>query len=91
MIDNNVDKDQEIMRLKAQVVALEQLLEVHEQTTLEQSDRLEQTLQALTKRAAELEDATNFLDSVIENLPTMLFVKEAEELRFVHWNKAGEE
>ncbi len=57
MIDNNVDKDQEIARLKSQVVALEQLLEVYEQTTLEQSDRLEQALRALTKRATELETA----------------------------------
>jgi PAS domain S-box-containing protein len=33
----------------------------------------------------------NFLDSVIENLPNMLFVKEAQSLRFVKFNKAGEE
>ncbi|MGH2522813.1 MAG: GAF domain-containing protein, partial [Anaerolineales bacterium] len=43
------------------------------------------------RRAAQLEEATRFLDSVIENLPVMLFVKDAEELRFVRWNKAGEE
>lgn len=32
-----------------------------------------------------------FLDSIVENLPTMLFVKEASALRFVRWNKAAEE
>lgn len=32
-----------------------------------------------------------FLDSIIENIPNMLFVKDAEELRFVRFNKAGEE
>ena len=47
--------------------------------------------EALAQRATELEEATGFLDSVIENLPTMLFVKDADELRFVRWNKAGEE
>ncbi len=31
-----------------------------------------------------------FLRSVLDNLPHMVFVKEAKELRFVRWNKAGE-
>ena len=35
--------------------------------------------------------AQAFLDSAIENLPTMLFVKDAQELRFVRFNKAAEE
>lgn len=45
------------------------------------------------RRAAEarLRDANRFLDSVIENIPDMVFVKDAEELRFVRFNKAGEE
>jgi PAS domain S-box-containing protein len=47
---------------------------------------LEQTQQ----RSSELEEAQSFLDSVIENLPTMLFVKDAEDLSFVRWNKAAE-
>jgi diguanylate cyclase (GGDEF)-like protein/PAS domain S-box-containing protein len=33
----------------------------------------------------------NFLDSVVENLPNMLFVKEAKHLRFVRFNRAAEE
>lgn len=32
-----------------------------------------------------------FLDAALENLPTMLFVKEADTLRFITWNKASEE
>lgn len=32
-----------------------------------------------------------FLDSIIENLPNMIFIKDAKELRFVLFNKAGEE
>ncbi len=31
-----------------------------------------------------------FLDSIIENLPNMVFVKDAQDLRFVRFNKAGE-
>jgi PAS domain S-box-containing protein len=39
----------------------------------------------------ELRDSERFLDSVLENLPNMVFVKDAEELRFVRFNRAGEE
>ena len=39
----------------------------------------------------ELKRATGFLDAIIENLPNMLFVKEAKELRFERFNRAGEE
>lgn len=39
----------------------------------------------------EVERSSAFLDSVVENLPLMAFVKDAETLRFVRFNKAGEE
>jgi PAS domain S-box-containing protein len=39
----------------------------------------------------ELADAQGFLDSVIENIPHMVFVKSSDDLRFVRVNKAGEE
>ena len=31
-----------------------------------------------------------FFDSIVENIPDMIFVKDAKELKFVHFNKAGE-
>ena len=42
-------------------------------------------------RAAELSAANLFLDSMIENIPNMIFVKDANELRFVRFNRAGED
>jgi two-component system, cell cycle sensor histidine kinase and response regulator CckA len=46
-------------------------------------------------RRAEAEEALRtanlFLDSIIENVPTMIFVKDARDLRFERFNKAGEE
>lgn len=36
-------------------------------------------------------EANTFLDSVIENIPNMVFVKDATDLRFVRFNRAGEE
>lgn len=38
-----------------------------------------------------LKEAHGFLDSIVDNVPIMLFVKEAEELRFVKFNRASEE
>jgi len=35
--------------------------------------------------------SNRFLDSVIENLPIMVFVKDAERLSFVRWNKHAED
>ena len=44
-------------------------------------------------RAAEAQaaEANRFVDAILENIPNMVFVKEANELRFVRFNKAGEE
>ncbi len=39
----------------------------------------------------EMKKTENFLNSIVENIPDMIFVKDAKELRFVSFNKAGEE
>ena len=39
---------------------------------------------------ARLRDAHAFLDSIFETIPNMVFVKDAEQLRFVRFNRAGE-
>ncbi|MDI1478270.1 ATP-binding protein [Polyangium sp. y55x31] len=44
-----------------------------------------------TDSAAPLESTASFLDSIVENIPHMIFVKDAAELRFVLFNKAGED
>ncbi len=41
--------------------------------------------------ARELTDLNIFLDSIVETIPAMVFVKDAEELRFQRFNRAGEE
>jgi PAS domain S-box-containing protein len=38
----------------------------------------------------ELKQNNFFLDTILENIPDMIFVKEARHLRFVQFNKAGE-
>lgn len=46
----------------------------------------------LKKKAEETLKQTNvFLDSIVENIPDMVFIKDAKSLSFVRFNKAGEE
>jgi PAS domain S-box-containing protein len=45
----------------------------------------------MTERTRELSAANKFLDSMIENIPNMIFVKEASGLRFIRLNRAGED
>lgn len=47
--------------------------------------------QTILERTQELTQSRAFVDSLIENLPNMVFVKEAKSLRFVRFNRAGEE
>jgi len=42
------------------------------------------------KNVAELRQEIAFLNSIIENIPHMIFLKDAKELRFVRFNKAGQ-
>jgi PAS domain S-box-containing protein len=39
---------------------------------------------------SKLEDTSNFLDVIIENIPSMLFVKDATTLRYVRINRSNE-
>jgi PAS domain S-box-containing protein len=50
-----------------------------------------QTHRKTVRAQKELDASNRFLSSVIENIPNMVFVKDATELRFVRLNKAGEE
>jgi len=45
------------------------------------------------KKSAEerLKETNIFLDSIIENIPDMVFIKDAKDLKFVRFNKAGED
>lgn len=43
------------------------------------------------QQTAQLQETTALLDQIIEILPVGLFMKEAQELRFVRWNKSNEE
>jgi PAS domain S-box-containing protein len=45
----------------------------------------------LQDRLAELDRSERFLKNIVENIPAIVFAKEAKELRYVIFNKAAEE
>lgn len=51
------------------------------------------TLDITDRKQAELKtwEVQNFLNSIIENIPNMVFVKDIQDLKLVRFNKAGEE
>jgi PAS domain S-box-containing protein len=57
----------------------------------ERTRQLEEANAALSNREAELRNTTTFLDSIIDNLPAVLFVKDVKERRYMRLNRAGEE
>ncbi|AUN99549.1 hypothetical protein C0V70_15840 [Bacteriovorax stolpii] len=46
---------------------------------------------SMSAHSEELERSTEYLSSLLENIPLMVFVKDAKDLRFIRFNKAGEE
>lgn len=52
---------------------------------------LEMVSEKLKSEEEELRRNEEFLDSVVDNIPNMIFVKDAGNLRFVRFNKAGED
>lgn len=78
----------ELTQLRREVARLKAIADdCGEQKQLPQASQSEES----QKRTAELEEASNFLNSIIENIPIMVVVKDAQELRFVRWNKYAEQ
>ncbi|HVK60318.1 MAG TPA: PAS domain S-box protein [Bdellovibrionales bacterium] len=59
-----------------------------EQALHDANERLEERV---LERTRQVRQSESFLDSVIENIPNMIFVKDAKDLRFVRFNRAGEQ
>ncbi|MDR4495519.1 MAG: PAS domain S-box protein [Nitrospirales bacterium] len=54
------------------------------------SRRLKKQIAERKRVESALRNSELFLDSIVENLPHMIFVKDATDLRFLLFNKAGE-
>ena len=53
-------------------------------------DQRERSEEATRETARSLRRVNAFLDSVVDNIPDMIFVKDARDLAFVRFNRAGE-
>jgi PAS domain S-box-containing protein len=61
-----------------------------EAEVLRRAEQIAAANRELHRANTELRRAQAFLDSLVENLPDMVFVKDADTLRFVRFNRAGE-
>ena len=77
----------QIDRFTAQDMHIFSILASQVAVALENVRRFEKEQQISTT----LEETGSFLDSIIENIPNPLSVKNASNLKFVRWNKANEE
>jgi PAS domain S-box-containing protein len=93
---NDSPSNAEVERLRSQVAALEQLLEVHEQAVLEQADRLEHVLvelrtraQALAASEESLRKQTRILQCILDRMADGVAVVDPQG-RFLVFNPAAE-
>ena len=54
------------------------------------SRRINADLRERRNVEARLHETNDFLESLLENIPTMIFAKDADDLKFVRLNRAGE-
>ncbi|MFE1747222.1 ATP-binding protein [Coleofasciculus sp. H7-2] len=79
----NVELERAIANSEVLVARTKKLLQTNQQLEREIIER---------KQTQEATRSTqNLLNSIVENLPMGIFIKEVNELRFVFWNKASEE
>ncbi len=84
-------KRDEQLRLSMMVADRTHELQMSQTATLNLLDDLKVEIEARIRSEETLRESEAFLTSIIENLPHMIFLKDAKDLKFVRFNKAGEE
>lgn len=77
----------ELQRLRSQVAALEQLLEVHESAVSTQYERLEQSRRQAEQRAAELRESEERFRTLVDHAPEAIVLLDVDAGRFVDANE----
>ena len=52
--------------------------------------KLDKKVKELEEERQAMQQSEQFLNAIVENIPDMIFVKDAKDLKFVRFNKAGE-
>ncbi|MDD1684579.1 MAG: PAS domain-containing protein, partial [Methanoregula sp.] len=60
-------------------------------TVARKTAELNKELEQRRKAEEALKEKEEFLDNIVENIPDMIFVKDAKDLRFLRFNQAGED
>ncbi len=81
------DPSSNLQQLRSQVAALEQLLEVHESTVAEQSERLEQALREAEQRADAFHESEERFKTLVEHAPEAIVLLDVDAGRFVDANE----
>lgn len=91
---NQVEDVTEFVRMQAQGELSQRTIQELRDANISLALRNEENAKLqhdLTVRSAQLQEASSFLDLVVENIPAMVAVKDATDGRFVLLNRAGEE
>jgi PAS domain S-box-containing protein len=78
------------MRTEEELRRLNATLEYQRATALSLMRDAEEEMFRAAHAREDVRRHQQFLDSIVENIPSMVYVKDAEELRFLHANKATE-
>lgn len=71
--------------------ANDEIKEITQRTRAQEAPQVRTDIEQMKRIEQELKDANAFLDAVIENIPLTVFIKESRSLRFVWFNRAGED
>lgn len=63
---------------------------LHREVT-KKTQELKKEIELSNQRGEALAESEKFLNNIVDNIPHMIFVKDAQNLRFVRLNKAGED
>ena len=70
---------------------LEELVKERTSELSRANEQLTGLIEEHRRTGEDLKEREEFLTAIVENIPDMIFVKDAKELRFVRFNRAGEE
>jgi PAS domain S-box-containing protein len=91
LTQKSIEQRNETIQLTSSSQQMEQEILRRAQALQEANHQLRKANGQLQTEFAERHKTKNFLGSLVENLPLMIFVKEARELRFIKLNRAGED
>ncbi|MBN1251605.1 MAG: PAS domain S-box protein [Bacteroidales bacterium] len=82
---------QELIKAKEKAEENQQKLQIKNEEYETLNEELIQINNELTKAKEQIEENEAFLLNIFENIPNMIFIKDANDLKFVRFNKAGEQ